>query len=111
MKPTQIQINDKLTVRINDIVRLKGWENYTHVWVVGQPTPHLAARTLLVFEKALPKFWRVHRSHLVNPAYVTGTLTEGGNLMLKDGTLIPVSRRRKQVVIRALQIRTHKTDN
>lgn len=54
-------------------------------------------------EKLLPSklFLRVHHSYLVNLTYVNQFLKkDGGRLQLATGHSIPVSRRRKQTVIR-----------
>lgn len=60
------------------------------------------SKNLKFFENALAdssNFLRSHRSFLVNMDYVTSYLkSDGGNLQLKSGQLIPVSRERKQDV-------------
>lgn len=62
----------------------------------------IVSKNLKYFENALesiPKFLRSHRSFLVNMDHVTSYYkSEGGNLQLKSGQVIPVSRERKQDV-------------
>ncbi len=62
----------------------------------------IVSKNLKYFEDALestPKFLRSHRSFLVNMDHVTSYFkSEGGNLQLKSGQVIPVSRQRKQDV-------------
>jgi two-component system LytT family response regulator len=62
----------------------------------------IVSKNLKYFENALesaPKFLRSHRSFLVNMDHVTSYFkSDGGNLQLKSGQVIPVSRERKQDV-------------
>ncbi len=49
------------------------------------------------------QFIRVHQSHLVNAAHIREYVkTEGGYLMMKDGTHVPVSVRKKPIVVKML---------
>jgi two-component system LytT family response regulator len=49
------------------------------------------------------KFLRVHKSHIVNLQYIGKyTRGDGGSLTLHDGSEIPVSRSRKEDLIKIL---------
>lgn len=92
-------------VEIKNIVRLEAESNYTTFFltpvkkiVVGKTLKHFA---LLLTSH---HFLRVHQSHLINPSYICEFVkTDGGYLLLKDGTKVPVSVRRRQLVMDFLQ--------
>ncbi|GAB3314726.1 hypothetical protein GCM10027299_03240 [Larkinella ripae] len=82
-------------VPINQIVRIQGEGNYSRIHTqMGQE--YLIAVTLLKVSQRLPGFWRVHKSHLVNPAYVDQirkTQKQGRFILLTTGEEIPIARR------------------
>jgi hypothetical protein len=87
-----------------DIVRLEASGNYT-IFSIHNHKQTLASYTLSEFEPKLnpSKFIRVHKSHVVNLQYVVKyTKGDGGTLTLQDGSEIPVSRSRKEEVIKRL---------
>lgn len=83
-----------LLIDISDIIRLEAESNYTHFYLKDKRKVTVS-KTLKSFEEQLIKnnFCRVHSTHLVNlnevERYVKG---DGGFLVLKDTTNIPVSR-------------------
>lgn len=82
----------KLFVPLREIIRLEGQRNYT-LFVLNNGKPILVAKTLGFFDEILPvNFVRVSRGSVINLSYVVPF--NGGNLRLKDGYEIPVSRRR-----------------
>ncbi|MEI7585246.1 LytTR family DNA-binding domain-containing protein [Runella sp.] len=82
----------KLFVPLREIIRLEGQRNYT-LFVLNNGKPILVAKTLGFFEELLPvNFVRVSRGSVINLSYVIPF--NGGNIRLKDGYEIPVSRRR-----------------
>ena len=82
----------KTFVPLREIIRLEGQRNYT-LFVLNNGKPILVAKTLGFFEELLPvNFVRVSRGSVINLSYVIPF--NGGNLLLKDGHEIPVSRRR-----------------
>jgi two-component system, LytTR family, response regulator len=91
-------------VDIMDIVRCEADRNYTMIYTIAGDK-HLFSRTLKDIEKLLPEsmFYRVHQSHLINlheiKTYLRGV---GGQLILKDGTYIPVARTRKEGLMKRL---------
>lgn len=58
----------------------------------------LSAKTLKIFETALPTYKRVYKSALVNPEFISEVRVYSDNLsgivLLKDRTELPLSRRR-----------------
>jgi len=86
------------------IVRLEGDRNYTIIHSLGNK-PLLTAKTLKEYEKQLAggDFFRVYQSHLINlncvVRYIRG---RGGKLELLDGTILPVSREKKQALLSVL---------
>lgn len=87
-----------------DIVRLEASGNYT-IFSIHNHKQTLASYTLSEFEPKLnpSKFIRVHKSHVVNLQYVVKyTKGDGGTLTLQDGSEIPVSRSRKEEVLKRL---------
>jgi two-component system LytT family response regulator len=91
-------------VHINDIRYLQSDNNYTWVHLQTQQK-YLVTRTLKEMASmiAFPQFFRAHQTYYVNlnhvKKYVRG---QGGYLVLKDGTQIPVSRANKDALIRLL---------
>lgn len=91
-------------VAVNRIVRLEASSNYTQVYL-DDNTSLLLSKSLRQIEEQLdPKrFMRVHQSHTIQlekiKLYQRG---RGGSVLLKDGTLIPVSKHRKEKLLEAL---------
>lgn len=86
---------------LDDIEYFEAEGSYVRIVSTNQK-PKIVSKNLKYFENALestPKFLRSHRSFLVNMDHVTSYFkSEGGNLQLKSGQVIPVSRERKQDV-------------
>lgn len=81
---------------IDEIVRCHADDNYTEFYITdGQR--YVASRPLKEYDVLLQdyNFLRVHQSHLVHPGYIK-QYTNKGMLELKDGTHVPVSRRKHQ---------------
>ena len=55
-------------------------------------------------EMLLPyNFYRVHNSHLINLNYIKKYMrSEGGHVMLQDGTVIDISRRKKEEFLKMI---------
>lgn len=93
-------------VHINDITHLNAESNYTWVHLVQQKK-YLLTKTLKDLEDMLhfPQYFRSHKSHLVNlnhvDKYVRG---QGGYLVMKDQTQIPVARAQKLELLRILKL-------
>lgn len=85
------------------IIRLEGEGNYTQFYLTGDKK-YLSAKTMKDYEEILIQhhFIRIHKSHLVNKNFIESYQNEGA-VVLKDGTILPVSRQRKQEVAAALK--------
>jgi two-component system, LytTR family, response regulator len=91
-------------VRLRDIIRLEGSDNYTHIYLKGEK--FTASKTLKFFEEILIpfNFFRTHKTHLINLNYIKNWKREdGGRLILEDGSKVEVSRRRKPTFMEAVK--------
>jgi hypothetical protein len=87
-----------------EIIRLEASGNYT-IFSINHNKQTLASYTLSEFEPKLnpSTFLRVHKSHMVNLQFVTKYVKgDGGVLTLTDGSEIPVSRSRKEELLKRL---------
>ncbi|MCP4311602.1 MAG: response regulator transcription factor [Bacteroidetes bacterium] len=91
---------------VKKIIRLKGESNYTRIFMEGGKTV-LVSKTLVEFEDLLRDlgFLRVHKTHVVNIDRVKSMEKNGDiKLLLDNGTIVPVSRRRKAGVVESLRV-------
>lgn len=106
--------NGKLTIATNDGREIFDIPDIMHCEAVGNYTlfnfksrkPHKDSRTLKRYEEVLAKqgFFRIHNAHLVNLDYIK-KFENGRNstVLLKDGTRLPVSTRRKDAFLERLR--------
>jgi two-component system LytT family response regulator len=91
-------------VQLDDIVYLEAESNYTSIYM--RDTARIfVARTLKDFEDLLPPilFFRVHHSFIINTNHMRKYLKgDGGQVLMSNGKMIDVSRRRKEEFIRML---------
>ena len=83
-------------VAMKDIVRLEADRNYTVVYLSSR-RKIVVSRPLSDFESILNMdvFVRVHKSHLINLAYMSGYICEdAGYALMQDDVRIEISRRR-----------------
>ena len=91
-------------VNTSDINRLEADNNYTTVFLDSSHSV-LVSKTLKEVEKVLDPdtFFRIHQSHTINltkvKLYQRG---RGGNVTLIDGSLLPVSKNRKDDLLKKL---------
>lgn len=89
---------------VADIIRCESEGNYTRFYFKSE-RPILISKTLKEYDNLLRDsgFERIHNSHLINLNYVKMYVkTDGGYLILKDETRIPISQRKKDQVISIL---------
>ena len=83
---------------IKNIVRIESSASYSRIFLVnGQSI--VVTRLLKDFEEILApyRFFRVHNSHLINLSYIRKYIRgEGGQVMMENGDLVDVSRRKKE---------------
>ncbi len=89
-------------VKVSDIIYCEASSNYTiHYFADGKK--QLVTRTLKEYEDLLTDcdFFRIHNSYLVNlnciKQYIRG---EGGQIVLSNGTVLDVSKRKKEAFLR-----------
>jgi len=91
-------------VNISDIIRCESSVNYTEFHFADRKKM-IVSKTLKEFEDLLTdlNFYRVHQSHLVNTKYIHEFVkTEGGHLIMTDGSMVPVSTRKRPDVVKML---------
>ncbi len=106
-KPKRIALNtlDKIhIVEVSEILRCESNINYT-MFYFTDGTKLLVTKTLKEFDKMLSDhyFIRVHQSHLVNARFIKEFTKSDGYIFMKDGTKVPVSTRKKQVLMDMIQ--------
>jgi two-component system LytT family response regulator len=105
--PKRLALNsqDKIqVVKISDIVRCESSGSYTLFFIEGGDQI-LVTKTLKEFDNMLcdQGFVRVHQSHLVNLDYIKEFVkVDGGFLVLKNKHEIPVSSRKRSLVMKVL---------
>lgn len=106
-KPDKISLHtlDKIIiVNLDDIIRCESDSNNT-IFYLKDKRSIFVTKTLKYFSDMLKgyDFLRIHQSHLVNLQCISAFIkTDGGYLMLKNGENVPVSVRKKAVVIEIL---------
>jgi hypothetical protein len=85
------------------IVRVEASSNYSKLFF-SDGTVLVTAKLLSWFETQLGtgSFTRLHRSHLVNNEYLLVNQCIGNEAVMKDGIVIPVSKRRRKIVLQKL---------
>jgi two-component system LytT family response regulator len=81
---------------IDDIIRLEADGSYTTLVMKGGKNT-IVSRTLKDFEDTLPKekFFRIHKSHLINLKHIKDYSNLSGNLVtMTDGSRVEISRRK-----------------
>jgi two-component system, LytTR family, response regulator len=86
-----------------EIIRCESSGNYTKFFATNN-RQYLISRTLGEYDILLTPyhFIRTHKSHLVNKKYIS-FIDHDGFVVLKDGSKVEVSRRRKEDVMTALK--------
>ncbi|TAG50981.1 MAG: LytTR family transcriptional regulator [Cytophagales bacterium] len=84
-------------ILVSDVVLLEGNVNYTTFYLKNGKTK-MVAHSIKFFEPYLEThgFLRVHRSYMVNPIHVKRYAKEVDCLMMTNGLMANVSRRRKK---------------
>lgn len=92
-------------LNVSSIVRCESSSNYTKFYLMDK-TSVLASKTMKEYEILLRPagFERVHKSHLVNLELVSKYISaDGGYLLLTDGSNVPVSNRKKEMLVKHLK--------
>lgn len=89
---------------IGTIIHLEAQSNYTVIYFSNHPKI-TASKTLKDFEELLPqdRFFRLHHSHIINLQFIKRYIKgDGGQVELENGSLIDVSRRKKDEFLKAI---------
>lgn len=102
-KPKRIALNtlEKIhIVNVDEILRCESNINYTMFYFTDE-TKLLVTKTLKEFDKLLSEhgFIRVHQSHLINTKFIKEFIKSDGYIIMKDGSRVPVSTRKKQALM------------
>ncbi len=92
-------------VKVREIIRLEADKNYT-TFFMESGVQILVSRTLKEYDEMLTDFGfiRVHQSHLVNVDFIDRfDKRDGGFLILKNKTSVPVSSRKREELLKALE--------
>ncbi len=92
-------------LKFDDIIRLEAEGSYTKV-MLKEGKGKIVSRTLKDFEDILPreKFFRIHKSHLINLKYIKDYSNIGGNFVtMTDGSKIEISRRKAPEFIQRIK--------
>ena len=91
-------------VQVKDVIYCQAEINYT-LFFFADKKKMLVTKTLKEFEELLNDydFIRVHNSHLINLHHVKNFIrAEGGSVTMSDGSVIDVSRRKKDELLKRL---------
>lgn len=97
--------DDVELIKVKDLVRCEADSNYT-IFFMTNGHRIVSAKSLHIYADVLQKqnFVRIHDKHLVNLAYVTKYIRGvGGQVLLSNGDLVDVSKRRKKDFIDAFE--------
>lgn len=101
-----LPMQDQIYVcKIGEIVRCESESNYTRFYL-QDGSKLLVSKNLGSFEeKLLPhRFFRPHKSHLINLAYLKSYVrTEGGFILMKDESQVPLARNQRSVFFEILE--------
>lgn len=101
-----IQLTDGIVfLKMDQIVRLQADNNYSVIYTKNNQK-YVSAKSLKYFENNFEEmsFVRVHKSHIVNIAEINQYRKDKGFLLLKDGTQVEVSRRKKSVLLDRIKL-------
>ena len=88
-------------VNVQDIIRCEADGNYTRFFLIDGKKL-IVSRVLKEFDEMLEEygFCRTHQSHLININHIERfDKRDGGSVVMKDGTEVPVSSRKREVLI------------
>lgn len=82
-------------VKLEEIIRCEGWQKYTKVYL-NDGRVLTSSYNIGTYREMLEKyeFFSCHKSHLINTSHIV-KYHKDGNIILTDGSNVPVARRRK----------------
>jgi two-component system LytT family response regulator len=94
-----------LFIKVSEIIRCESDNTYT-TFFISDGRKIIVSKTLKQVEEMLSEygFFRVHNSHLINVSYLVEYLKgEGGQVKLSDGSVVDVSRRKKEEFLKYIK--------
>ena len=91
-------------IQIKNIIRIKSGSNYSTLYMTSE-RPLVVSKLFKDFEEMLLgyRFYRVHNSHLINLSLMSRYMKgEGGQIIMQNGDVIDVSRRKKDDFLRII---------
>jgi two-component system LytT family response regulator len=101
---TTLKLPGSDTCLIADVLFIEGKSNYSIIYLKGK-SPITMAKTLKKFESQLRlhPFLRIHKSYLINQANLSEKgINDENMIQLCDGTHLPVSRRKREIIKQSL---------
>lgn len=92
-------------IRTKEITRCESSNNYTTFYIQNGESI-VTSKPIFEYEEILQGygFIRCHQTHLVNKRFIKSLVKQdGGYLLLEDGTKIPISRQKKELVRKELE--------
>jgi two-component system LytT family response regulator len=90
----------------NEIIRIEADGMYCH-FILNNKQKRMVSKPMGTIENHLPEniFIRAHHSHLININYVLQySKGETSTLLMQDGSIIPISKRKKKDVLKRIKI-------
>ena len=86
--------DNTVAIAIDEICYIEGSRKEQEIWLTGQKNPTSVRSSMQDLERQLTPwgFLRVHKGYLVNYRYIH--MFKGNDIILEDGTAVPVSRRK-----------------
>ena len=91
-------------IPIKNIIHIESKSNYSKIYL-GDNKNIVVSKILKDFEEMLLpyNFYRIHNSHLINLNFIQKYIrSHGGQVMLLDGTVIDISRRKKEEFLKMI---------
>jgi two-component system LytT family response regulator len=92
-------------IEINNIIRCEADDRYT-TFFMNDGKHFVSSETLKTYDEMLSAigFFRCHNSHLINKAHIVSfEKKDGGVLVMRDNSAVPVAVRKKEEMIRMLE--------
>lgn len=103
-----LPLSDRIEfIEISTVIRCQADGNYT-LFFIKNGDRLLISKTLKEFDELLTpyNFLRVHQSHLINLNEIKSFIkTDGGYILMKDNSSVPISRQRREMVLKHLNQR------
>lgn len=104
-KRIALPLADKIEfIAIHQIIRLEADSNYTRIFLEGKKE-YMVCKTLKEYQEILEHhhFLRTHQSHLINCRKIAAYIkTDGGYISMIDGSSIPISRQKREEVLKRI---------